>query len=146
MRRPLLAMLALTLATGACGRLNPGNWFAASTPAPVSAPNDALPADPRPLIAQVTSLGIEETPDGAIVRATGLPPTQGYWQAALVPRPVQDGVLVFDFRAVPPITAQPVSTPASREVTVAAALGAANLAGLRQIVVQGEANALASAR
>ncbi len=146
MKKPLIVMLALTAAVG-CSRLNPVNWFGKSSPTPVVVVTDApAPQDPRPLIQQVASLRIEETPDGAIVRAVGVAPTQGYWQAALLPRRVTDGVLVYDFRAVPPITAMPVSTQASREVTVAAGVDRATLAGVRQIVVQGASNALTSGR
>ncbi|MDH2327652.1 hypothetical protein QCN27_12335 [Cereibacter sp. SYSU M97828] len=147
MRKPLLAALALTMTLGACGRLNPANW-GGGRPEPMDpafAPV-VVAADPRPLVAQVTSLKVEETRDGAIVRATGLPPTQGFWQADLIARPLADGVLVYDFRIAPPVEDRRVSTQASREVTVAAVLNRADLAGIRQIVVQGAGNALSSVR
>lgn len=106
MRRPLLVGLALVLALGACGsRLNPLNWIGGSEPAPATlAPTD-LPAtapDARPLIAQVISLEVEPNRGGAVVRAVGVPPTQGFWNAELVARPVQDGVMTYEFRALPP--------------------------------------------
>ncbi|WP_136685534.1 hypothetical protein [Falsirhodobacter xinxiangensis] len=147
MRKPLLAALALTMTLGACGRLNPANW-GGGRPEPVDpafAPVVAT-VDPRPLVAQVTSLRVEQTRDGAIVRATGLPPTQGYWQAELIARPLAEGVQVYDFRIVPPAPGQRVSTQASREVTVAAGLSRSDLAGIRQIVVQGAGNSLSSVR
>lgn len=147
MKKPLLAALALTMTLGACGRLNPANWGGGRDEPvdPAFAPV-VQAADPRPLVAQVTELRVEETRDGAIVRATGLPPTQGFWEAELVARPLTDGVQVYDFRIVPPADGARVSTQASREVTVAAGLNRADLAGIRQIVVQGAANALSSVR
>ena len=65
---------------------------------------DGEVVDPRPLIGEVTALVAEPTPGGVIIRATGLPPTQGFWDAVLLPDspeliPDEDGVLGFDFRA-----------------------------------------------
>ena len=98
-------------------------------------------------MAQVTLLKVEPYPGGAIVRATGLPPTQGYWSAELVAQPLDDqGRLVFEFRVFPPPEPVAAGTPYSRQITVAAALGTIALQGVSTIVVQGASNALSAGR
>jgi hypothetical protein len=150
MKTPLVTMLCATLALGACStiggsRLNPFNWFGGSEEVAVAAPQER-PADPRLLIAQVTDMQLERMPGGVIIRATGLPPTQGFWQAELVARPVEDGTIIYDFRVFPPIGGTAISTPQSREITAAAFLSNIKLNDIRQITVQGEANARSSRR
>lgn len=152
MNKTLMAALCATLALGACGsvrdsRLNPFNWFGGSTEETtmIAAPG-AAPDDARLLVQQVTELAVERMQGGVIVRATGLPPTQGYWEAELVARPLDDGKLVYDFRVFPPLRRADVSTQQSREVTVAAYLSDIKLQGISQITVQGETNARTSRR
>ncbi|MBC7157235.1 MAG: hypothetical protein H5U20_06935 [Rhodobacteraceae bacterium] len=160
MRAPLVALVAV-LAVAGCGRLaesrlNPFNWFGndevtpvAATPAPLS----ALANDPRPLVAEIAALEIDPLPDGALVRATGLPPTQGYWDAALIPagageaegQPV-DGVLTFYFVAAPPPAPARVSTPRSRALTAAAFVSAQGLQGVSRIVVRAAGNEASTRR
>lgn len=149
MNTPLVATLCATLALGACStistsRLNPFNWFGGSEETAVLLPEG--PTDNRLLVSQVTDMKLEKMPGGVIIRATGLPPTQGYWEAELVARPVDDGNIVFDFRVFPPITGQIASTVQSREVTVAAYLSNVKLDSIRQITVQGANNARTSRR
>jgi hypothetical protein len=150
MNKPLITALCATLALGACSsigssRLNPFNWFGGDEETVAVAP-DQTPTDKRLLVSQVTEMQIEKMPGGVIIRATGLPPTQGYWDAELVARPVEDGVAIYDFRIFPPITQQIASTTQSREVTVGAFLSNIKLEGVRQITVQGAANARTSRR
>ncbi|MFT4150496.1 MAG: hypothetical protein QM656_09880 [Paracoccaceae bacterium] len=148
MRSPLIACLALTLALGGCGsRLNPFNWFHRAERVERVQDTPETAADKRQLIQQVTHVTFDPYPGGVIVRATGLPPTQGWWEAELVPRKVdEEGVLVYDFRVFAPMTQQSVNTPRSREITAAASLSDYKLAGIKRVVVQGEANALGSSR
>jgi hypothetical protein len=150
MTRPLIAALALTMLVSACGtvrdsRLNPFNWFGGSRSAPVSLGPSDLVVDNRPLVAQVTALAIERTPTGAIVRAEGLTPTQGWWDGELVPqtslRPI-DGVVVYHFRIAAPGRTTRVSTPQSRSVSVATTLSQAQLETIREVVVVGAENQL----
>jgi len=135
---------------GSGGNLNPLNWFR-SDPAEdtVEAVNIQVRADQRPLVAEVTALVIERMPGGAIVRATGLPPEQGWHTAGLVSdtggAPV-DGVLVYSFRAIPPATPTRVSTQQSRELIVARFLSEFDLAGVRQIRVVGARNSRVARR
>ena len=150
MKTTLVATLCATLALGACSsigssRLNPFNWFGGSEEVVVAAPLEK-PADPRLLVAQVIEMQIERMPGGVIVRATGLPPTQGFWDGELVARPVEDGHIIFDFRVLPPLEQSSVSTPQSREVTVGAYLSNIKLENIRQITVQGASNARTSRR
>lgn len=150
-RRAALLTLSAALGLAGCGRiresrLNPFNWFGRSQEAEKVALPEA-PKDPRALVQTVLSLTVEETSGGAIVRATGLPPTQGWWDAELVAQPLdENGRLVLDFRIFPPIESTRAGTPPSREVVVALFLTAFKLETVREIIVQGETNARASRR
>ena len=152
MRLPLTRALTAVMTLTACGairesRLNPFNWFGRAQEARADQFGVAVPDEKRPLVAQVLGMTIEQTPYGAIVRATGISPMQGYYDAELVARPVDDkGVLVYDFRLMPPPEQKPVGAPRTREVTVAAHLSHIKLAGITQIVVQGAENAKAARR
>ena len=148
--RLIFAIVALSMLT-ACGgfrdsRLNPKNWFGRSQPAEQTSVA-AEPADKRPLVDQVLSMQVESFPGGAIVRASGLPPTQGYWDAELVALPLDDtGKLVLEFHVFPPINGAAVVNQQSREITVAYSLSTIKLEGVSQIIVQGANNARASKR
>lgn len=151
MRQSIIAILVLSTGLAGCGgfrdsRLNPFNWF---RPAETVVVGDLYirPEDPRALVAQVTDLKVEPYPGGAILRATGLPPSQGFWEAELVEQPLdEDGRLVYEFRVFPPQDPQPAGTPRSREIVVAVALSERKLAGVTALVVQGAGNALSSRR
>ena len=152
MRLSLTLALTAVMVLTSCGairesRLNPLNWFGGSREA--QADEFGVPAkiEARPLVDQVVSMSIEQTPYGAIVRATGLSPSQGYYDAELVARPLdENGVLVYDFRLMPPPGPMPAGAPRTREVTVAAHLSKIKLASISEIVVQGAQNARSSRR
>jgi hypothetical protein len=152
MRLPLTLAVTAVMVLTSCGviresRFNPLNWFGRSQEQRAERAGLATPTEGRPLVEQVLSLVIEQTPQGAIVRATGLSPTQGYYDAELVPRPLDDkGVLVYDFRVMPPPEPKPVGAQRTREVTVAAMLSNIKLESIREIVVQGATNARSSRR
>jgi len=148
MRKPLTAALALTLALSGCGfgqsRLNPFNWFG-SQQVETLEPEGGYPVidgDTRDMVDQVTALEIKRTLDGAIVTARGLPPTQGFWDAELVPddkgRPV-DGVVTYHFLLREPPAGSPaaarVMNPESREIVAAAFINTTRLANTSKIVV-----------
>ena len=146
-----IALVSLCLLLIGCGgfrdsRLNPFNWFGRSEPRETI----VLPAaaeDKRPLVEAVLTMAVEPIPGGAIIRATGQTPTQGWWKADLVPQPLtEDGVLVFEFRLLPPITNTDVNTPQSREVTVGLYMSDIKLEAVREIVVQGATNARTARR
>ena len=151
MRARQIAIFTLCLTLAGCGgfrdsRLNPFNWFGKSQPREtIVLQTEAV--DARPLVDAVLTLAVEQIPGGAIIRATGQTPTQGWWKADLVAQPVtEDGVLVFEFRLLPPITQTDVNTPRSREVTVATYLSDIKLDAVREIVVQGASNARTARR
>ena len=147
-RRILLATLGSAILLAGCGRvresrLNPFNWFGRSEDETGTVDPVQAVRDPRPLVDQITALTIEPTPTGAIVRATGLPPVQGWHSAALVSQndePV-GGEMIYYFRAVPPNGTTRVSTAQSRELTVATQLTADELAETRLVRVVGARNA-----
>ena len=144
----LVTLLVLLTACAAIrsAPLNPLNWFGPARAAPVAELVTAR-ADPRALVAQVTELTVELYPGGALIRATGLPPSQGFWQAELVRVETADtGALVYDFRIFPPPLPRPAGTPQSREVVVAISASDIALDGIARITVQGADNALTSAR
>lgn len=148
MKTPLLAALMMVVLLGACqSRLNPFNWFGRSAPVDTVLVTQAEVVDPRLLVDEVLSLDIEAFPGGAIIRAEGRNPTQGYWDAELVARPIEtEGVLIYDFRLLPPVERTDVNTQRSRQVAVAATLSAVKLDGIREIIVQGARNARAVRR
>lgn len=155
LRRPaaVALLLAAALTLSACSgfrdsRLNPRNWFGRSQPQETVAA-ETIPADPRSLVDQVTEMSIERMAGGAIVRAAGLPPTQGWWNAELVAENdgrAVDGVMTYRFVIAPPTGPRRVSTPQSREVTAAVFLSDIGLADVSRIVVQGERNARTARR
>lgn len=155
MKKPALAAVAALTLLGACGgfqlsSLNPFGWFSASSEESIVPEGGwATVQDNRPLVDQVTEMAVEAFPGGAIVRATGLPRTQGWWDAELVPendfRPV-DGVLTFRFVVAAPRTAAREGTPMSREVTAGIYVSDFKLRDVRQITVIGERNARSSRR
>lgn len=77
--------------------------------------------DPVPLpISQATS---ERALYGAIVHVSGPAPTQGYWGAQLRPLsegPDANGVLAFEFVAIPPADPANTGAPTTRTMTAGA--------------------------
>ena len=144
-------VLGLAVALAGCGKvrqskLNPFNWFKKSEPREtIVLPGEK--SDPRPLVDTVLSMAVEPIPGGAVVRARGVTPTQGWWNAELVPQDLDDkGVLVYEFRLVPPEGRADVNTQQSREIDVAIYLSDAKLEAVREIVVQGAKNARSARR
>lgn len=146
-----LVVLGLGLTLAGCGglresRLNPFNWFRRSEPREtIVLPGEQT--DPRGLVETVLSMNVEPIPGGAVVRARGLTPTQGWWNAELVGRDVdENGVLVYEFRLLPPVGQSDVNTQRSREIDVAIYISDIKLANVREIVVQGATNARSARR
>jgi hypothetical protein len=152
MKKQPIAALAALLLLAACGGFsqsnwNPFNWFGNSQEVEVAAQaQQGVPSDPRPLVDQVLSLAIEPYSGGAIVRATGLPPTQGFYDGELVEESFEDGRLTYRFVLIPPPEPNRVSTQASREVTVGTSLSRLRLEEVREVVVRGQQNARSTRR
>jgi len=124
-------------------RFNPFNWFGRSEKAEVVTSNPN--ADPRPLVAQVVSLRVEQVPGGAIIHSTGLPPRQGFYDGVLLPvgrEGAVNGVLNYQFRASAPLDQTRVSTQPSREIIVGRFVSEQTLDGVREIRVSAATNAL----
>ncbi len=148
MIRNTLLVVAVLAGAASCGRIadsrfNPLNWFGRDRPAVVT---QVAVVDPRPLVADVVSVRVDRTPEGAVLTAVGLPGRQGYWDAALVPVAADTGVLAFQFRLMPPPGPTRVSTPPSREVTAGRFLSPVDLRGIREVRVMGARTARSVAR
>ncbi|TRD18996.1 hypothetical protein [Palleronia caenipelagi] len=105
------------------------------------------PVESATLIAEIQTLAVSQTPSGAVIRATGLADRQGYHSGALVPLPDGDpSTLSYVFEIGEPVEATRVSTPRSREVTVATVVSNQNLIGVREIRVSAARNAQAVRR
>ncbi|MFV0244323.1 MAG: hypothetical protein ACK5IB_04795 [Qingshengfaniella sp.] len=149
----LLLLIALPLA-GCSGlsdsRVNPFTWFGEAAPAATLEPEGGYaPAaeDTRPLVAQVTRLTIEPVSGGVIIRAVGVPPFQGYWDAALVPVDGTDPrTMRFAFRLNDPLTPTLRGPARSREIEVASFVSTIRLDGVRRITVEGAGNSLTRSR
>jgi hypothetical protein len=138
-----LALLVVVLGlTGCASRLNPMNWFGRDREERVQISETvAAPVDDRQLVTEVISLSVDPLPGGAIVRAMGLPPRQGYWEADLVEVGREGGEIVFEFRVYRPVDANTrVGTQRSREILAGTSLTTQDLAGIRQIVVIAQQN------
>lgn len=74
---------------------------------------------PLPVAQSATARGLY----GVIVHVSGPAPTQGYWGAALRPLsdgPDANGVLAFEFVAIPPADPANIGAPATRTMTAGA--------------------------
>ncbi|MFV0333999.1 MAG: hypothetical protein ACK5JR_08020 [Tropicimonas sp.] len=153
-------LVAVLVLTGCQSRFNPTNWgwgwFGNDRSEPTLAPRDGYPSDidPRPLVAQVTSMQVDRASGGAIVTAVGLPATQGYWAADLVSTykteagriAAKDGVLQLEFLVVPPRERRRSGTTVSREISAGIFISEQSLAGVREIRVVGQNNQRSSRR
>jgi hypothetical protein len=144
----LITAFALLAFLSACGglrqsRLNPTNWFGKSKQTQTVVQAVVKVSDQRPLVSQVISLKADRLPGGAIIRAIGLPQTQGYWKAELVPlngeAPLK-GTLTYEFRVAPPPPPQNVGSKPSREVLVGYFISDQKLQGVRRIQVIAQGN------
>jgi hypothetical protein len=134
--------LTLCLSLAACGqsRLNPLNWFGGEREERITVTETARPADPRPLVAEVTGLAIEPTTSGAILTATALTEMTGYWRPGLVLVGREDGAATYEFRAARPAEGASQGIGRSREIVAGVALSPGDLQGLRSITVIARTN------
>ena len=152
MKTPALAALAALVFLSACAgvrqsAVNPFNWFGGGRETEVTlAPEGGFPQaiDNRPAVAEITDMAVEPVQGGAIVRATGLPPTQGWWDAELVADgelAAVDGEVTLRFVLAPPRQTMRQGTERSREVSAGLFLPTAVLAQARRVTVTAERNA-----
>lgn len=176
MRKSVIILAAAALLLSSCGgwrdsRANPRNWFGSSSPAPVASV-DASGEPVNTLVPQrsggnrlfsrpdavdlsvpvqaVSELIVEQTPAGAIIRATGLAQRQGAYGAVLRPEPASDaadsGVLSYSFRVTYPEDATIVGNERTRTIHAARTLTRKDLEGVSTIRVKGETNMRESRR
>ncbi|MCK0138907.1 hypothetical protein [Aliiroseovarius sp. F47248L] len=148
-------MTSIVLGLTACGstsNLNPVNWFRSDGVKEVAViPEGGFLEDQeyRGLVTDVVEVQVLRSTGGAIIRAKGLPPRLGYWDAQLVPenfeRPV-DGVLTYMFRISEPPYHTNAGRPKQREVLVGQFVSNTKLQGVRTIRVVGERNSRSSSR
>lgn len=149
MTKPVLAALACVMFVGGCAsmgqsRLNPMNWFQRQQ-VETLAPRGgwATEVDRRALVPVVSELEVIQLTEGAMIRASGVTATQGWWDVELRPtnreRPV-NGALVYEFVVAGPGEVTRVSTEVSRTVTAGVKVSNARLAGVNRIVVRGAQN------
>jgi hypothetical protein len=150
MKTPVLALVCAALVLAGCGgiresRMNPMNWFGesrASERPDLGRTSDTI--DNRPMVPEVSTLVIERTSSGAIIRAEAVMPSGGWWDAELLSenfgRPI-DGVLTLRFVAAAPRTPVPAPNAAARTITAVYAINQADLDTIAEIVVAGEGNA-----
>ena len=108
-------------------------------------------AQQKSLIAAVRSkpsrrFRLKKTPDGALIRATGIASTQGQFNAQLVPVSNEGGTLTLAFRIQAAAGSTGVNAARSREVTVARFMSFDELSDVKTIVVQGATNARSTSR
>lgn len=123
---------------------NPVNWFDGDEEAEELAYIEpVVTEDPRQLVLEVTSLGFEPTSDGMMVIATGLPATQGFWDAELVPTnnglPL-DGILTYRFVAAPPPDSNLTEDGVTTEINAIKLVLDQNLRGVTHVKVLAETN------
>lgn len=137
--------LAALIAVSGCSGDDGKRWYENSevTSLEPDGGYDPIEVDTRPLVAQITALRLEVTPGGIVVRATGLPPLQEYWDADLVlidSDNVPASTLRYEFRVRPPVDSAIVGTVASREIILGAYASELELRGIREITVVGATN------
>ena len=154
MRRQIsLVTLSASLLAGCAtiedSPVNPLNWFGSSgtaTPETVAytgplVPPEALrPAADARVPVTVTGVEVARTDEGAVVRAAGVAPGAGYYNAQLVRVGIDNGILVLRLVAEAPAT--PVA--GDRTLNAATAVTAATLAGLRGVRVEGATGAMSA--
>lgn len=146
MRKGVLATMAAVMFVSGCAtvresRVNPLNWFGRSEAAAPVAGQPRAKVDDRLQIAEVTALSLEQTNSGAILKVTGLPPTQGWYKAELVAEPTEtEGEVVYRFYIEKPEGTERVGSPHSREITAALFLNEFRLAEISTITVTGMTN------
>jgi len=152
MLRKLAIVVGLAAALSGCARvsesrLNPLNWF---NPAPATTNEAAIQRKPlvptqtevtvvdaRVLIESLVSASLETSGSGAILRATGVAASQGYFNAELVLVGASNGVLTYDFSVERPAGYEAVGSANSRQITVATVIDAAVLRGVKAVDVRG---------
>ncbi|RPE71318.1 hypothetical protein EDD53_0434 [Pacificibacter maritimus] len=154
-RQVIMTALALSLLSGCASfgtsRLNPVNWFGPSqavpatqqgqkvTVVPTLAPKRGYPEfqDTRLLVPSLADVSIVKSASGAIVTATGLVPSLGYYDAELVRIETDNPAeLLLDFRLRAPSKVTAIGNEAQRKITVARTIQDRDLQNISTITVR----------
>jgi hypothetical protein len=141
-------ILSVTLSLAACdSRINPLNWFGGDREQRVTIENDAtgrpVVVDGRILVSELIQLSVEQTTSGAIIRATGVVPVQGYYDAELVLIERTASSVVYEFRVEQPLDN---AIAGIQQISVGTELSVGELAGVRSITVIAATNRRSVAR
>lgn len=145
----LTASLLAGCSTIADSAVNPLNWFgssgspttAAAATGPLVPPGALAPAADRRVPMAVTGVEVARTDSGALIRAGGVAPGAGYFNAQLVRVGIDNGIMVLRLVAEAPATA---ALAGDRSVTAATTLNNATLSGLRGVRVEGATGAVSA--
>ena len=102
-----------------------------------------IAAEGRELVAHVSAVRADINPDGVILIATGLPESQGYWDARLVSlndEVPEDGMLSYEFVVSEPAESIGIGSPESREIVVGRYISNRKLKGVSRIRVVSASN------
>ena len=167
MTRGIAILLAATLGLSACGDsgssgLNPFRWFGGGKkagPTTLDPAGGYTASDRRQAMPRLTGARWEVVPDGRLLVVTGLAPTKGWWDVAVVTEePMPEGRIRADAQGIlrlrmvgsPPLPDQPEARmPADPRVdTITAGFTITNeqLARLRGVVVSGASNSFSLKR
>lgn len=154
-RQVIISGVVLSLLAG-CGsisqsKFNPLNWFGPSQETEVTETGERVTVlrtlaprngytnfvDTRTLIPALADVQVVKSASGAIITATGLAPSLGYYDAQLVRVPSErSDQLTYEFRVRAPQTATTLGTDAQRRITAGVSLSFSEIAGIRSIIVR----------
>ncbi|AXC49433.1 hypothetical protein DRW48_06790 [Paracoccus suum] len=164
MTRSIAILLTATLGLSACGdsSLNPFRWFGGGRRAgPTTLEPDGGYAigDRRQSFPHLLAARWEDVPEGRMLVVSGVAPTKGWWDVALVTEEVMpagrlragpDGILRLRMVGSPPLPDQPEARmqadPRVDTITTALTITTPQLARLRGIVISGASNSLSVSR
>jgi hypothetical protein len=112
--------------------------FLRPTP-PVSA---ADAAEASVLVPYIQEAAAERGLRGTILRVRGVTPTQGYFDAELRPIGAEGGVVLYEFRAKPPLEPQAVGPERTRLLTAADFLSVRELRDITNARIVGAGNSV----
>lgn len=158
LKQTTLSLAALAFLAG-CGdsSLNPTRWFGGprdTGPTTLDPKGGYGPSDARMAFGQIVATKWEPTNEGRLLVVTAMPPTQGYWNVALIPEVAQpEGRLATDADGVlrlrlvgnpPPRDSVEARRPARQGDLITAAISVPNgaLSRMSQVVVSGAQNAV----
>ena len=138
-------VLALLVGLAACGnsRSNPFSSESDEERNRMQVLEQQISAEGRELVAHVSAVRADGNPNGVILIATGLPDSQGYWNAQLVPLNDEipaGGVLSYEFVVSKPAESIGVGSPESREIVVGRYINNRKLRGVSDIRVVSASN------